>query len=104
MRFFVAVNAYRSSTSEGFGNTWGVKECDSRKHQNEVLSRGLVVRDCQSIFSDGTRGPTYSTMGVRLATPAEIREAKRDEERNCQPIEQVEPWRGAEFELVDTAD
>jgi hypothetical protein len=99
MRYFVAVNGYRTSTSDGFGNTWSVMECDDRKHQTQVLTRGLVVRDCQSILDDGSRGPCYSTMGIRVATAAEIREAKKQEEYGS-PIQNCEPFRGVEFELV----
>lgn len=99
MRYFLAINGYRTSTSDGFGNTWQVMECDDCKHQREVLTRGLVVRDCQSIFDDGSRGSTYSTNGIRVATAAEIREAKKQEEYG-NPVQNVEPFRSVEFETV----
>ena len=92
MRYFVAVNGYRTSTSSGFGNTWQVMECDDKKHQKLILSRGLSVRDCEGIGPNGERTPVYSTNGIRVATAAEIREAKKQEEYG-QPIQNVEPYR-----------
>jgi len=97
MRYFLAVNGYRTSTSDGFGNTWQVMECDDKKHQKLVLSRGLSVRDCEGIDNDGNRTPVYSTNGIRVATATEIREAKKQEEYG-HPIQNVEPYRNVDME------
>ena len=76
-RYFVAVNQYRGASSSGFANTWEVYECADAAHQRRVLSEGLPVSDeCHP----DTRKPSVTTMGVRACTPAERREAKRDEE------------------------
>jgi hypothetical protein len=78
-------------------------ECEDRKHQRELLTEGLAVRDVQSILDDGSRAPVRSTMGIRIATASEIREAKKQEEYG-HPIPMVEPYRGFDnepcFELV----
>ena len=84
-RYFVAINQYRSSTDEGFANTWRVWECNDRAHQVRILEHGLPCRDSEHIDNDGRRRPTYSTMGVRAATQQEIREAKRENDiRLCE--------------------
>lgn len=85
-RYFVAVNQYRSSTDHGFANTWRVYECLDAAHQRRILKHGLPVRDVCGI--DGT--PCYSTMGVRAATPAEIRAAKKAEETDRHAIPQCD--------------
>lgn len=78
-RYFVAVNSYRSSTSSGFANTWRVWECDSAAHQRRILRDGLPVSDVQHLSRTGRRSPVFSTVGIRSATPTEIRQAKRHE-------------------------
>ena len=71
--YYIAINGYRSSTSAGFANTWGVRQCKNRAHQQRLLTEGLPIMDVRNFA--GT--PVYSTMGIRYATPAEIRETKR---------------------------
>ena len=80
MNYYVAVNSYRSSTGNGFSNTWGLYKCRSRKEQLEVLERGLPVGDtwCQN-RDTGEVTPIYSTFGVRPLTASERRSAKADE-------------------------
>jgi hypothetical protein len=90
-RYFVAVNAYRSSTDNGFANTWRIYECFDKAHQHRVFKRGLPVRDQEYIDDNGHRRPCTSTMGVRVARAAEIRNAKRDE--SYYPIRQMEYYR-----------
>lgn len=85
-RYFVAVNRYRSSTSDGISNTWEVRECEDQSHQRHILSEGLPVRDQVALDASGRRGPVYSTMGVRAATAAEVRRAKHDETTYRYPI------------------
>ena len=80
MKHLVAVNAYRTSTSHGFTNTWGVFRCKDREHQKIVLRDGLPVRDAMRIDSDGRRSPVLSTMGVRPATNSERKRANRKPE------------------------
>lgn len=73
MNHYLAINAYRNSTGDGFANTWNVMRVKSRREQLRILAHGLPVHDIW--FADGT--PCYSTFGIRLATRAEIeREAK----------------------------
>lgn len=67
-QYYIAINAYRSSTSNGFGNTWNVYSCSGRAEQLALLRDGLPVSDCW--YSDMT--PVCSTMGIRLATRGEI--------------------------------
>lgn len=76
--YFVAVNAYRSSTDHGFANTWGVMRCESAKQQRHILNVGLPVGDQWWEDSDGKRHASISTMGIRAATRSEIREALKD--------------------------
>lgn len=76
MAHYIAVNAYRSSTSAGFTNTWHVYRC-TRAQQRDMLRRGLPVQDQWYLDADGRRQPCYSTMGIRLATAAERRRCRR---------------------------
>ena len=71
---YIAINKYRSSTSNGFDNTWVVYTVESRAEQRKLLEKGLPVNDCWHMDNS----PVYSTNGIRIATPAEIRAAKRD--------------------------
>ena len=72
MRHYLAVNSYRSSTSEGFSNTWTYYQCRSRKQQQEVLERGLPVSDvCYQNRDTGERSPMYSNLGIRLMSDKE---------------------------------
>jgi hypothetical protein len=77
-RYFVAVNIYRNSTSAGFANTWLVYECATPAQQRRILRDGLPVSDAMLIGNDDVRRPVVTTIGVRRATGAEIRAAKRD--------------------------
>ena len=72
---YIAINGYRSSTDDGFGNTWTVYECASAKMRNKILREGLPVRDQVILHDDGTRSPYCTKNGIRLATRQEIREA-----------------------------
>lgn len=80
MRYYIAINSYRSSTSEGFANTWVICRCQDRATQRRILQEGLPVNDQEHIDSDGRRTPVCSTMGIRPATATERRQAARDEE------------------------
>ena len=73
---YIAINAYRTSTSEGFANTWHTYTC-SREQQRRLLREGLTVRDSCLLDSAGERHPMLSTMGIRLATRAERRAAAK---------------------------
>jgi hypothetical protein len=92
MNYYIAVNAYRSSTSEGFGNTWGLYKCRSRRQQIEVLNRGLPVSDTWYQNRDtGDRSPMYSTLGIRMPYPAERKEANRPGSDHISWIEDLMP-------------
>lgn len=69
MRYLIAVNRYRSSTCDGFANTWQVYQCRDRAQQRRILRDGLPVRDVRSM--DGK--PCYSTKGIRTVTAQERR-------------------------------
>lgn len=69
MRYLIAVNRYRSSTSDGFANTWQVYQCRDRAQQRRILRDGLPVSDVRGV--DGT--PCYSTLGIRTVTAEERR-------------------------------
>lgn len=73
---WIAINQYRSSTSDGFGNTWAIYRCQPETRKR-LLAEGLPVADQCVLRSDGTRETSYSTMGIRAATAQEIRNAKR---------------------------
>jgi hypothetical protein len=77
-RYFVAINTYRNSTGAGFSNTWQVYECATAVQQRRILRDGLPVRDEWLVGDDDIRRPLVTTIGVRRATGAEIRAAKRD--------------------------
>jgi hypothetical protein len=74
---YIAINTYRTSTSDGFANTWVVYRT-IRKRQRELLRNGAPVKDQCLLAEDGRRLPYHSTNGIRLATRAEIRRYKRD--------------------------
>jgi len=80
MNYYIAVNYYRSSTGNGFSNTWYYAKCRSRKEQLQVLERGLPVGDtwCQNRYT-GEVTPIYSTFGVRPLTASERRSLKPEE-------------------------
>lgn len=77
MAYYIAINDYRSSTDEGFANTWSIYRCRDRKHQQQLLDDGLPVSDQCYLHDDGSRSECYSTKGIRLASRQEIREATR---------------------------
>jgi hypothetical protein len=89
-RYFLAINVHRTSTDNGFSNTWSVMECLDKSHQRRVLTLGLPVTDRCILLSDGTCKTSYSTTGIRIAHPSEIREAKREESLYGAQIEQVQ--------------
>jgi hypothetical protein len=74
MNHYISINAYRSSTSQGFGNTWKTYRV-SKELRKKMLTDGLPVMDCHN--SDGSA--IWSTIGIRAATPAEIRNLKKEE-------------------------
>jgi hypothetical protein len=71
--YYVAVNAYRSSTSPGFVNTWDIYRCHSASDQRHILREGLPVSDMVLLGNDGKQSPCYSARGIRLATRSERR-------------------------------
>ena len=93
MNYYVAVNEYRNSTSDGFANTWAIYKCRSRKQQKEVLENGLPVRDSWYQDDEGRHSPVFSTMGVRSLCPDEYREVRNrsnQDPRDIEPISWVE--------------
>jgi hypothetical protein len=76
-QYYIAINSYRSSTSEGFCNTWTIYRC-SKETQRRLLTEGLPVRDQCYLDNDGAQRAMYSTMGIRVATPAERKRAASD--------------------------
>lgn len=93
MNYYIAVNGYRSSTSNGFANTWVIYRCRSRKQQREVLSNGLPVSDSWYQDDEGRHSPVFSTMGVRSLDPDEYREVRsrsNQDPRDIEPISWVE--------------
>ncbi len=72
MQYYIAINDYRSSTSEGFANTWSLYRCDDREHQNSLLTKGLPVSDVH--YTDGSQ--CYSKNGIRTVTRDEYRYIK----------------------------
>lgn len=70
--YYLAINRYRDSTSNGFANTWDIWTC-TRQQQIKALQDGLPISD--QWRADGS--PCCTTMGVRLATRTEIARAKR---------------------------
>ena len=73
---YIAINAYRSSTDPGYGNTWTIYRCTAEQ-QRRLLSEGLPVRDQVLLNADGSRSPSYSTQGIRTLTAAERAQARR---------------------------
>jgi len=93
MNYYVAVNEYRNSTSDGFANTWAIYRCRSRKQQLEILKNGLPVRDCWYQDDEGRHSPVFSTMGIRSLCGDERREVRNrsnQDPRDIQPISWVE--------------
>jgi hypothetical protein len=68
-RHYIALNSYRSSSSNGFANTWRYYLCD-KATQNRLLKEGLETYD--------TDFEMKSTMGIRLLTRQEIRRFKAE--------------------------
>lgn len=71
---YIAINHYRSSTSNGFANTYHLYRC-SKDLQKYLLTHGLTVPDCA--YMDGTCAK--STNGIRTLTDAERSMIKRSE-------------------------
>lgn len=78
--YYIALNDYANSTGHGFANTWTVYRCRDAAQQKRLLTRGLPLPDRWLIGQDGKYLPEYSTNGIRLATPAEIRKARKVEQ------------------------
>lgn len=68
--YYIAINDYRSSTDDGFANTWRLYHC-TREQQRRLLADGLPVKDECLIDDCGALSPCYSTNGIRTLTPAE---------------------------------
>ena len=93
MNYYVAVNGYRTSTSNGFANTWVIYKCRSRKQQKGVLENGLPVSDSWFQDDERQRSPVFSTMGVRSLCADEYREIRsrsNQDPRDIEPISWVE--------------
>ena len=73
MKYYIAINRYRSSTSDGFSNTWEIYSC-SKEDRRKLMSEGLPVGDVCNM----DRSAIYSTVGIRAATKAEISKYNRD--------------------------
>lgn len=82
---YIAINSHRTSTNDGFSNTWTTYRCTPTLRK-KLLTEGLPVRDVCGM----DRTPFCSTMGIRPATPAEIRELKKEESRTSCEIEAYE--------------
>jgi hypothetical protein len=76
--YWVAINTYRSSTDNGFANTWQAHRCADAAEQRRILTEGLPVRDAEYIDNDGRRSPVSSTMGIRLLTASERRQVAKE--------------------------
>lgn len=72
MKSYIAINRYRSSTSDGFSNTWEIYSC-SKEDRRKLMSEGLPVGDVWNM----DRSAIYSTVGIRAATKAEISKYNR---------------------------
>ena len=70
MNYYIAINLYRSSTSDGFANTYAIRQCKNRAEQHKLLTVGLPVNDIW--HHDGSQ--SYSNFGIRPITQAERRE------------------------------
>ena len=90
MNYYIAVNEYRNSTSDGFANTWAIYKCRSRKQQLEILKNGLPVRDSWYQDDEGRHSPVFSTMGVRSLCSDEYREVRNrfssQDHRELEPL------------------
>lgn len=95
MKNYIAINSYRSSTSNGFSNTWAVYHC-TRKDRNRILNEGLPVRDACSIDNNGIKTEVYSTMGISVASKQQIRDLLRGEAKR-DPRHEIEWFNGSEF-------
>lgn len=69
MKFWIEINTYRNSTNSGFANTWRLFWLDSKKKRDNILKKGLPVRDC--FYSDGSY--CYSTNGIRIPDRQTVR-------------------------------
>jgi hypothetical protein len=63
---YIAINAYRSSTSPGFANTWRIYQV-TPADRSRLLSVGLPTFGCS----------TPTPIGLRPATRSEIRAYRR---------------------------
>jgi hypothetical protein len=77
---YIAVNSHRSVSGDGFANTWQIYKTSPRI-QRHALTKGLPL----PVWPHGTDGngdPIVTTMGIRLATRKEIRQAKKEHADN----------------------
>lgn len=75
MEYYIAVNAYRRSTSSGFFKYY---QLNSRKEQNRLLKEGLPIKDAHLIDDKGYYHLVYSNLGIRLLSKQEYKAIKRD--------------------------
>lgn len=75
---YLAINLYRSSTGEGFANTWRIIRVASRAIQQRILAEGLPISDTWYRDEEGRDHPICSTMGIRLATAEERAQLRRE--------------------------
>lgn len=77
MKYYIMVNKYRDSKSDGFANTWEPHQCEDRREQSRLLREGLPIRDVCGVDRWGNRTKVLSTRGIRRCTPAERRKIRR---------------------------
>ncbi len=73
MRFYIAINSYRTVTSDGGWNTWEFFTV-SREDQQRLLNEGLSHDPRTSGYWLGSDGRAYrfkDNTGIRLLTPSE---------------------------------
>lgn len=75
-KYYLMVNHYRTSTGNGFANTWGARAYASRAERDAALREGLPLNDQW----DADGHPSLSTMGLRLPTAAERKSLNADAE------------------------
>ena len=85
-RYFLKINAYRTSTAPGPVGGWAVREVTSRKAQINLLTNGLPVDDRHLLDDHDRRSDCYSTLGIAPLTAGERRQALRDE-RDGLPVQ-----------------
>lgn len=94
MKNYIAINSYRSSTDNGFSNTWVVYHC-SRKDQMRLLREGMPTSDVCGLGPNGEQYPINSTMGIELPSRKQIRELLK-RERDGEPRHEIYWFAGDE--------